>query len=489
MTENKAKGYAVPTLLLFICVFTLFNPNYNTIDIFPDFIGYLILTLIAMKYERLVPYFSEAKSALSKLLIITAAKLPAMLIMLSWMRSGRDIVPLFAFVFATLELIFLLPAIDSIFSAIYYVGERNADDRMLRPFKVLGISMTPLGLRSFTKLFAISKAALSVLPELCLLTFENATVTLRLREIYPILAIICLCAVLLIGLVWAIACFRYVLGIIKGGFHESALSVAAYSAPAESEEEKNRRISEERVVRGKLFSLSLFFFATLFTFDLTFSEFNYGVNIIPHSIFALIVLIIGLRLFSSRKIKISLGAVSLGYVISSLVTQKTALDFFSVYSYLDLLDFSPAMDSYIPYEIAAAVELFFFAALIALFTVGFYRFICENIGLLPEGDALARQSRELRRSFTVKGIIMSVIPLLLLMLKTLSIILKADVQLIYFDTANTTMPAIAASPTPWLDPLIFALGICYVIFAYLYIADLKGEVKLKYSNEKQSYDK
>ena len=136
LEKNKAKK---GNLLLFLALLFLINPSIQVVDIFPDFIAYfIIINRISYATDR-APYFAEAKSALSKLTLVSLLKLPAYFVVV-FARSGNvgdtDIYALFAFSFAFVEAIFSVIAVYYLFEGAFYIGQRTDAISLIRPFYI-----------------------------------------------------------------------------------------------------------------------------------------------------------------------------------------------------------------------------------------------------------------------------------------------------------------------------------------------------------------
>ena len=162
--------------LVILALIFLFNPNVNLIDVLPDCIAYILLILVIGAYAETVPYLAECKGAGIKLALVTLIKIPAFSVMSSNMASGKDIVPLFTLVFAVLEMILLYSMLDNGFKALEYIGERTDCASVITPFALKnGKAFTPEALKILTLIFFMAKGILSVIPELFLLTPEDAS--------------------------------------------------------------------------------------------------------------------------------------------------------------------------------------------------------------------------------------------------------------------------------------------------------------------------
>ena len=116
------------SLLILSAVF-LTNPNINIIDIMPDFVAWFILAKLFERAADSAPYFEEARSSFLKLAWINLAKVPAFFLMIT-IRSkdtlDNNVFALFSLSFCAIELVFLLPAIKNLFTALFHLGERTS---------------------------------------------------------------------------------------------------------------------------------------------------------------------------------------------------------------------------------------------------------------------------------------------------------------------------------------------------------------------------
>lgn len=469
------RNTALPSFTLFVILLCLATPSYNTIDILPDLIGYLLLARLFGKYKDYAPYFAEVHSALLKLALVSAAKIPAMMIMFANMSSGRDIVPLFTLSFAVIELILLIPAIRDGFAAVFYVGERGGCASALASVRVLGSPIKPEFVEGLSVVFAFVKAGFNALPEFCLLTTDTATAAVLLK-MYPILVIISLVSVLIFGIIYSVIAGKYFGAIIKAGdFHECVLGIAG--------DEKIARVRGEAEVRRAIAMMTVLYAATFLTFDISFSEINNGNNLLPRAIFVIAVWLVGTVIFDKRWEKLLLSLTALLYTGASLINANHLAAFLGEHTYRDLYDFPSAREDYIPHEIWSVVELICFTLFTVIFLLGFLHFLRRRTVFSREGEELSRSTREAKGRITLRGIIFSLFPLLINILKTVNVFILADVELIYSTDANV----IVTSSAPWFSALIFAVCVAYIFYSHSFLNEVKEEIRLKYADEHQDY--
>lgn len=208
----------------------LFNPDIALVDILPDFIGYLLLTL-ALRFARdLSPHFENARKRFGQLTVITGVKFLSLFWVMGGLSSALEkptMILLLSFVFAMLELIWGIPAWISFTEGLiihaqttggeYPLLERGA--RSYRRGKNVSISF-----RNTTIFFMISKAFLSNISEFSVLSEHSYDDTAfnwyRFIGLYRVLAVF---IGAIIGVVWLVAALRYLCGLLKDErFIESA---------------------------------------------------------------------------------------------------------------------------------------------------------------------------------------------------------------------------------------------------------------------------
>lgn len=208
----------------------LFNPDIALIDILPDFIGYLLLTLSLRFARDLSPHFENAWKRFRLLTLVTAVKLIALFWVMGGLTNALEkptMLLLLSFVFSILELIWGIPAWFSFTEGLiihaqtaggeYPLLERGA--KSYRPGKNVSISF-----RNTTVFFMIAKAFLANVSEFSALSEHSYDDTAfnwyRFIGLYRILAVF---IGAIIGVIWLVCALRFLIGVIKDErFIESA---------------------------------------------------------------------------------------------------------------------------------------------------------------------------------------------------------------------------------------------------------------------------
>ena len=108
----------------FPAAFFLFNPNISIIDIFPDFIGYFLLSLAFSKLGELNESVYAAVSAFRRMILVDLGKWAAIIWVfgLSVPDERNTSLLLWTFVFAVLEMVFAIPAFMKLFNGLTQIG-------------------------------------------------------------------------------------------------------------------------------------------------------------------------------------------------------------------------------------------------------------------------------------------------------------------------------------------------------------------------------
>ena len=450
-------------------------------DFLPDFIAYIILARWFGKYEDIVPHFYEAKNAFWKLAAVSIAKVPAMLVMLANMTSGRDIVALFTLVFITLELILLFPAIRASFAALTYVGQRGDAPATIMPIKIFGKSILPEDIEKFSMIFVGFKAALNLIPDFFLMSNENKDTALSLRMMFPMVTVICMSLVLVVGIVWIVIVHKYAVEIAREGkLNSAAMSIAG----AERLEELERGRGVKRI----LITLTALIPAALLNFDLAFDSLNNGANIIPHFLLGIAAIVVALVLFDNERDKRLVLILGVVFASVSLYTNHLSNQWHSLYSYSQIGYITFATDAYRMLEIFSVIELVTAVALGVFFIRGFLGFVMKNATLAHTGDEGGRVERDAKKSLLIKSFIYLLSPLVLLGLKTIGVFIAGDVRYELVDSPDAAIGAIVTSSLPWFGTMLTVFTVIFVFYSYYYLNELKSEIRMKFSDEKQSFE-
>lgn len=460
--------------LALIALVMLFNPNINLLDLLPDCIAYLLLIFIIKDASDTVPYLAECKGALGKLALVSGLKIPAFTVMYNNLSTGRDIIPMFTLIFVALEFILLYSAISNGYKALAYIGERTDASVTLKPFAInkKGGTMSPSALKVLTFIFFFVRGILNLLPELLLLTPEDVSLRRKLADSYPAVLIACIFAALIAGIIWLTYARKY----LKSLRADNSLAIAVEGLKTKETPEKEKRAAK---LKSLLDALTVLAVSSLFSFDLTFSNFE-EMNILPHFIYGLILFYAIFNLVHSKKIRIMLATFTTAFTIASIASNRLLSRFLERYSYLYLLYTSDARRLYLPVKISGVVEAICIVGLLVLSAIAFAEFVKSNTGISKDDEAYGLITKKSHRALIIKGSLLFGMAALINILKCVNIFLKGMVKIEFSDINES---GFATGAIPWMGTLIFAICVVFVIYSFYFISDVKNEVKFKYSEE------
>lgn len=337
MTKTRKKGLGLGWILgalIFLC-----NPNITVIDLLPDWIGYLLLCRGLAKLSDLNETVGASSALFRRMILVDAAKLLAIVWIFGMSAASERTasILLWTFVFAVLEMIFLIPAFSKLFAGLTEIGYFYPNTSLLHASSDEKRSRTDRMSR-FTVFFVVCKATLSVLPEFADLTnlsYDEGSGLINLYRYIGLMRAMAFIPALIVGLVWlarSIAYFR---------------SLRADSDLMESLNERYRRDIEPRVGlfarRGLQSVYVLLTLALVLTLDLRLD----GQNCLPDFFAAVLFFAMAVTLKNrlGRCDRALFGTIAV-YFVSSFMASVVEYQFFSHYYYGALIKNESAMRNY-----------------------------------------------------------------------------------------------------------------------------------------------
>lgn len=390
------------------CMF-IFNPNISVIDIFPDFIGYIILTLCVARLADLNDILDEAHTAFSRMIWIDLSKVIAIFWIFGMNVTSEytSSLMLWSFVFGVLEILFAAPAFSKLFAGLMQIGDYYPNESILRRKKRF-FSKEQCAkneterLRSFTVIFIYAKAILCFLPELADITNlsydELSTGTVNLYQFIGLLRFFAFVPALIIGIVWLVKMIRYFVSLGKDNVFVNALS-EVYSTKILSK--KGLFIK-----RGVQASFLILIIAAVLTVDFRltvedtvyFNKINFIPDIIPAILFLIFFAVI--KKYSQRNAKYNIAS-SVFYIVAATVSFVCETYFFAEYSYTAIIRSDAALVAFC--VMIATVVLKSIAFILVI--LGTYKTLCGVIfahtgyvlGRENVTEATERQASELHK--------------------------------------------------------------------------------------------
>lgn len=350
-----------------------FNANINIIDVIPDLIGYIIISLALVSLSFLNEDIDKAGRFFRYMIIVEACKFLSLLWVFGLGRPDERETGtlLLTFVFAIIEAGILFIAYSSLFEGIQSLGFAHKNTAVLGAEKPDQKSYTEKA-RAFTLFFVIFKSAMAVLPELSNLTSYSYTEGNSMMYLYDFIGIMRTFAFIIVtavGIVWMTKFIRYFKRLSKDGDFCGELE----------------EIYREKVLsmRGPMikFNMGIVFFlfsaALIFMFDLRFD----GVNISPDFIGAMLILlaIVFLNKYDKRPKKF-LRFSSVGYFAASASAYVAEILFYEKYYYTAIFRSTAAKAFYILLCALQILGTVFFALVVVAYIETLYRIIKDHTG-------------------------------------------------------------------------------------------------------------
>ena len=458
----------------------LFIPAVNVLDVFPDFIAYFILAGVLSHGVNKLPYFEEARTAFIKLGFINLCRVIAIVLILRIRAinyDDTDIYAMMTLLFGIVESIYLFPAISNLFDALFYLGQRSDSQAILAPVRLIGRKISTDTIKNLTYFFAGARAVLALLPELCYMSGTSKTgtaiITHPYAHLYPLVLAICFTLSLIIGIVWLVATAKYSRAIGRENLYYTSIDALVT-------EDRRPEIENKVKLRRSCSALNIMMLASLFTLEINFDNFG-DLNILPHFIFA-ILLVSGLRhLTSKTKYTTVASLVTIGYTAVSLVGHGLLIAFFEKWeSYTEIKRIPAAAQEYDLIKALSVVEFVFAAALIITVMLALKSFVENNTKIAPNAEGYGIPDRDFHRSLFRKNIIYTAFGILATASKAVQVFLNGGSDYEHVDSALGDITSIQVTALPWFGLAMTVLALLYTGSALYFFGILKDELKMKY---------
>ena len=315
----------------------LLNPNYGIIDVLPDIIGYFLILKAIEHAADMYEYISDAKRLLSRLCVVSIAKLGATVLC---SVTDETFVLVLTFGFVIVELIYIIPAFIKLFNGIGYSAMR---------LSVPNVPEETPKIRNLMVVFFVFRGVLALTPELTSLLYSVDR--LLSDSEYPAtlkrnLSWICIPIMAIFAIVVFVTTVRY---LMKCKTHMYCAMVdRAYEIHFSG---------RYGLFRARLMNMgfSCLTVAALFSLDFHFDQ----MDVIPDAAGA-IFLLIGMFLLAKKRYEKIVGIfLTTGYAVASIVNILISHQFNEEYDISDVFYTASTTDKYIELEICTAVELFF----------------------------------------------------------------------------------------------------------------------------------
>ena len=326
-----------------LAAFFLFNPLVSILDIFPDFVGYLLLMKAFSDASYVYDNAYETQDAMKKMGIISIFKIVCLIIL---PNTDATMALVFSFTFAILEIMYGIGAFQKLFDTTSFICMRCDEERFVAKSEKL---------KKFTIFFFITRVVCATVPDLFTLFLSDPSNAWKVR--FRTLAFIVMAGIaFVVGIIWFA---RFV------SFYKKALTddVNRKINGAFVEEMKDR----QTVFFSKdfIFAIKILICAMIFAID--FSVDN--VDLLFDFLLAPLVLIF-IR-FLSKKEHIKIGGLERVVILSSIVHFLISVAnvvlyarFFNIHFSTSALRGASAKNDFLPIRILTAFESVIFVLIV-----------------------------------------------------------------------------------------------------------------------------
>lgn len=339
-------------IYLILSAIFLFNPIFSTIDIFPDFIGYILLMMAFSKLSYVDDRVNDLSHSIKIMVLITGIKLVSLFVVLS---LDQTMLLVSSFVFAILELVFGIPMLVKLFDALSVFALMGKKEELYRHRFSNNDKI-----KKFSIVALASRVVLATIPDFTLLSISNGVdsqVGINFARFRPMLFVLLGFISLIIGAIWLVKIIGYFNRLMT---KETSKALQEYfNSKAEG---RDTLFSS----RDSMTSIILLCIGALFVLD-----FNLNlVNVFPDSLFSLIIILSFTFLIVKKHIKLS----KMYFLIATFVSLHIATDtyltvvtikFFDKYNLNSIEKISDAEDIYFKIctlSVISAVLLIFVVA-------------------------------------------------------------------------------------------------------------------------------
>lgn len=483
MTEQTKRIKPVSVGLLVFAVACLTNPVVNIFDYLPDLIGYLIIVKALGYFADRVPYFSEARDGFTKLLIVSALKIPSYFIMIYARGQNTmdyDVRVLFTFTFAVVEVFLFYFAIRNLFRALSYLGERSEAAATISPFPISKKGtkkFSPDGLEIMSLVFVIYKAVATAIPEMLLLTrgvsASNIGKVFNVAKLYPYAIMFAVVSVFVFGVILAKRWASYIRAMRTEG--------KAYQAADNMLDADNKaRLEINLKVRDMRAALAVFIVGAFFMIDVCFDNFQ-EINLLPMFLFGAVSAYGIWRLGRHTEGTRTPLIVSIAYTAVSLVTFILQVIFLEKFGYTELLYSSGgAKEAYLPVIISAGVEFLMLCAMFVFMAKVILSFGATHTGIDVHDQRYSRMDAENQKIFKRKTYIFVALGIVSGASKLAEIIFRYFPKKT-FVSVEGEFGVVVSGMVPWFSVVVMFTAVAYICYSIHIFGKLRDEVELKYS--------
>ena len=304
----------------------LFNPNLNIVDILPDFFGYAIICAVLSKLADMNEDIAVASKGFMRALFADVIKVACIFVVFSTPNPNEQntLLLLISFIFATLELLLLIPAFKALFGGLMTLGYKYPNTAILGKANKNTNKNYTEKVRSLTFFFLIVKVAAYALPEFAVLSTQRYDDTSSTHYLYDYIGLLRSFAIifcLVVGVIWFLHIRAYFSRVAKDKEFVAALT----------EEYNVNVLPRESLFARKAIKLISLLFCVAAILCIDFRLDNYNVIVDTIAAIVLIISALATKKYTGKPSKTLLPFVV--YAVASLVSQMFEYSFFTEYYY------------------------------------------------------------------------------------------------------------------------------------------------------------
>lgn len=462
--EKKKKSISFAFTSIAMASLFLFNANINIIDIIPDIIGYIILSIALVNLSFLSEDIANAAKKFRYMILVELFKFVALIWLVGLKRPDEQSTGtlLMTFVFAVIEVVILYVAYSDLFEGIQALGFLHKNTAVLGKKQGSDRSHTER-IKRATLFFLIIKTGVTLLPEFATLSQYSYAYDSPVGYMYEFIGLMRGMAFIFVtafGISWTVKFIKYFKRVGKDEEFNESLT-----------EKYNAEVLQKQGIRVKFnlgVAFSIFLFALIFILDIRLNDFGRmeKFNLLPDFIAAILFLLGAIFVKKcNNKAQRFLSISAWIYLVICAVAYVVEFVFYDKYYYTAIFR---SVEAYRCYIIMCALETLSAVAFIVLayaFVLSLYQTIINHTGFVY-GSANAQSEEKLAEYHkeSATKLVYVVIGALL--------VTAADIFYIFF-----------AEKYGFAGALCMIAGIVFISTSIKAMYEIKSDVEIKYMLE------
>lgn len=467
-SQARFKRFAGISGLILGSVF-LCNPDIAVFDILPDFIGYAIIISSLANLADMFYQFDDAKEGFKKGMYISIAKLLSILVIFGVFDSSNTSMGLllFTFIFAVLDIIFLLPAYKKLFEGFLYAAQRiesnsvflcsyteKGHKRVLEKCQKKGKRPLIITAKAYRLAiwFVIFKNILAVAPELTTLINNSQYKFIGLLRGFAVLIS------LIIGISFIVRMSRYLIAIKRDGAFIDGLK----------NKYEHEVMPKTHIFTSRKLCSAITFAVAAFLFSI--NVYNDEINVLPGFIFFALSLIYFAIVRKERRVNIFGIVLSIvGFAVSAAEWVMSVI-FYTNHFVGEVNKFPHAFNEYYTMSAFSIAGAVIYIATVVLMLISLFDIFTKHTGKpnISEGVIIGNIThKDDRKDFKLSAILMTALCILAMGAYLFNIFASPfSIQFWMFEMSQM---------------LDFAISVIFALYAAYILSNIKSSIKECYS--------